>query len=70
LPFHAAKNMTLREGHEVLKKETSDVFEQARALQHRWHEEIVPTQEEVYKVCRALSCRLPAGRVTTCPTQC
>lgn len=46
----SAKNMALRERHEALKKETSDAFNDARSLQHKWHNEIVPAQDEVYKV--------------------
>lgn len=42
--------MALRESHEALKKETNDAFNDARSLQHRWHNEIVPAQDEVYKV--------------------
>lgn len=45
-----AKNMALKERHEALKKETSDAFNDAHSLQHKWHNEIVPAQDEVYKV--------------------
>lgn len=45
-----AKNMALKERHEALKRETSEAFNDARSLQHKWHNEIVPAQDEVYKV--------------------
>jgi len=52
-PLWTAKNMALRERHETLKKETKDAFNDARSLEHRWHNEIVPAQDEVYKVSTA-----------------
>ena len=46
----ADKNMQLREGHEALKRDTQAAFDDARSLQARWHQHVVPTQAEAYKV--------------------
>lgn len=49
----AEKNMALKARHEGLRAETQTAFDEAKALQKRWHEQILPTQASAYKVSKA-----------------
>ena len=53
----ADKNMQLREGHEALKRDTQAAFDDARSLQARWHQHVVPAQAEAYKVRGIIVCQ-------------
>ena len=69
----ADKNMQLREGHEALKRDTQAAFDDARSLQARWHQHVVPAQAEAYKVgslhrCDSVTCN--ADAVALAPPVC